>query len=203
MAIVYQHRRKDTNEVFYVGIGTTERRASSITVRNRMWHNVVQKAGGFEYDILKCDLSWKEACSEEKRLIAEYGRRDLNTGILVNMTDGGDGLTGYKPTRESNQKRSEALLGRKKVYTRGYRKTLTEEHKAKLRKPKRKVDNYKKPKAIDSILKSAKSRRKVSKEQVNSIHQLFLIGWTRGKIAKHLNISVDLVQKWKHQTLPE
>ena len=86
MAIVYRHKRKDTNEVFYVGIGTTEKRAASYRVRNKMWHSVVEKAGGFEYDILVCDLSWKEACNEEKRLIAEYGRRDTNTGILVNMT---------------------------------------------------------------------------------------------------------------------
>lgn len=42
MAIVYQHRRLDTNEVFYVGIGKTERRAYSIHGRSRHWSNVVK-----------------------------------------------------------------------------------------------------------------------------------------------------------------
>jgi hypothetical protein len=201
MAIVYQHRRVGTNDVFYIGIGMTEKRAASHGVRNKMWHNVVQKAGGFEYDIIHHSLSWKEACAEERNLIAEYGRRDLNTGILVNMTNGGDGLSGYKPTEESNKKRSQSLLGRKKIYVKGYRKTLTEEHKAKLRRPKSTTENYKKPKSAESIKKSADSRRKITKEQVGIIHQLFIAGWTRGQIAVYLGVTIDLVQKWKHQTI--
>lgn len=203
MAIVYRHRRNDTNEVFYIGIGTTEKRAASCIARNKMWHSVVKKAGGFYYDIIYHSISWNEACAEEKRFILEYGRRDLNTGILVNMTDGGDGLNGYKPTEESNKKRSQSLLGRKKVYVKGCRKTLTEEHKAKLRKPKSNVENYKKPKSAESIKKSANTRRIITKEHINSIQQLFAAGWTRGQIALHLGITVDLVQKWKHQKIKE
>ena len=201
MAIVYQHIRRDTKQVFYVGIGTTEKRALSDRVRNALWHNVVQKAGGFDYEILASNLSWKEACNEEKRLIAIYGRRDTGTGILVNMTDGGDGLSGYKPTIESNEKRSTALLGRKKIYKKGYRKNLSEEHKAKLRKPKSSVENYKKPKSPEAIKKSADTRRLITNEQIESIRRLFAIGWKRGQIAKHLNITVDLVQKWKNKSI--
>jgi hypothetical protein len=201
MAIVYQHIRKDTKEVFYIGIGTIEKRALSDGARNALWHNVVQKAGGFDYEILASSLSWKEACNEEKRLIANYGRRDIETGILVNMTDGGDGLSGYKPTIESNQKRSIALLGKKKVYKKGYRKNLSEEHKAKLRKPKSNVENYKKPKSPEAIKKSADARRLITSEQIEAIHKLFTIGWKRGQIAKHLNITVDLVQRWKNKSI--
>lgn len=201
MAIVYQHIRKDTKEVFYIGIGTTEKRALSDRVRNALWHNVVQKAGGFDYEILASSLSWKDACNEEKRLIANYGRRDIGTGILVNMTNGGDGLSGYKPTTESNKKRSEALLGRKKVYVKGPRKNLTEEHKVKLRKPKSSTQNYRKPKTAEAIKNSANARRRITVEQVQLIHELFIKGFTRGQIAIQLSITVDLVQKWKHKTL--
>jgi len=35
-----------------------------------------------------------EALSEEQRLIKLYGRRDLDTGSLYNMTDGGEGASG-------------------------------------------------------------------------------------------------------------
>jgi len=49
--------------------------------------------------------------------------------------------------------------------------------------------------------KSADSRRKITKEQVDIIHQLVIAGWTRGQIAVHLGITVDLVQKWKHQKI--
>ena len=201
MAIVYQHIRRDTNEVFYIGIGTSKKRATSYNARNCMWHNVVAKAGGYLHEIVADNLSWEEACSKERELIAKYGRRDINTGILVNMTDGGDGLNGYKPTTESNLKRSLALTGKKKVYRKGYRKSLSEEHKAKLRRPKSNTDNYKKPKSPEAIKKSANARRLITKEQVETINQLFVFGWKRGQIAKHLNLTVDLVQKWKNKSL--
>lgn len=35
MAIVYTHRRNDTNDVFYVGIGKTKRRPYSYRNRNK------------------------------------------------------------------------------------------------------------------------------------------------------------------------
>ena len=83
MAIVYQHRRVDTNQVFYIGIGMTEKRAASHRVRNKMWHSVVEKAGGFEYDVIHHSLSWSEACAEERNLIAEYCVAGLFFGLSI------------------------------------------------------------------------------------------------------------------------
>jgi hypothetical protein len=45
MAIVYQHRRKDTNEIFYIGRGKTNKRAFSKANRNNHWHNIINKFG--------------------------------------------------------------------------------------------------------------------------------------------------------------
>jgi hypothetical protein len=91
MAVVYQHRRLDTNEIFYIGIGKTKKRINSKSSRNNLWKNIVLKYG-YISEILHDNITWNEACNIEKILIKKYGRIDLKTGILSNMTDGGDGL---------------------------------------------------------------------------------------------------------------
>ena len=53
-----------------------------------------------------------DAIAEEIRLIKLYGRRDISTGILTNMTDGGEGR-GNRVMREAErQKLSERLKGK-------------------------------------------------------------------------------------------
>jgi hypothetical protein len=113
MPIVYQHIRKDTNEIFYVGIGKKESRAYEYESRNTHWHNIVNKCE-FEVEILVRDISWEEAKKEEKRLILEYGRRDLKSGTLVNMTDGGDGKINAIASKETKLKMSLAKIGIKR-----------------------------------------------------------------------------------------
>jgi NUMOD3 motif len=53
------------------------------------------------------------AFEEEKRLIAQYGRKDLGTGILINLTDGGEGPSGSIPSPETRKKMSDIRKGRK------------------------------------------------------------------------------------------
>lgn len=103
MAIVYQHRRLDTNEIFYIGIGKTIARSKSKKSRNRYWHHIVDKVG-YCVEILHNNITWDDACELEMSYIKQYGRQDLGTGMLVNMTDGGDGSVNVIVTEESRNK---------------------------------------------------------------------------------------------------
>ncbi len=87
---IYIHRRKDNDEIFYVGIGKNNRPHTSKN-RSDQWHDVVNKYG-YSVKILANNLSWKNACKLEISLIKKYGRKDLGLGNLVNKTDGGEGI---------------------------------------------------------------------------------------------------------------
>jgi hypothetical protein len=116
MAYIYKHIRKDTNEVFYIGIAKTKRRISSYANRNPYWIHIVNKVG-FEFEIIEDNLTWEDACEKEKYWIKYYGRNDLNEGSLVNMTDGGDGVFNI-----SVESKSQMSLAKKE-------KLLSNEHK--------------------------------------------------------------------------
>lgn len=89
MALVYRHL-KPSGEVFYIGIGVLKKRAYSKHGRNKHWINTVNKYG-YEVQILTNNIEYEFAKEIEKNLISYYGRKDLNFGNLVNMTDGGEG----------------------------------------------------------------------------------------------------------------
>jgi hypothetical protein len=114
MAIVYRHIRLDKNEPFYIGIGKTEKRAYEKIKRNQFWHNVIAKTN-YEVEILFDDLSWENAEEKEKEFIKLYGKRDNNTGCLVNITDGGGGILGARHSEESRRKIGEESRNRKRT----------------------------------------------------------------------------------------
>lgn len=104
MAVVYQHRRLDTNEIFYVGIGNKKTRAfvgTSVSKtkrktkwRNPHWNNIAIKTD-IVVELVYEDISYELALNKEKELILKYGRIDLGTGTLTNLTDGGEGTVGF------------------------------------------------------------------------------------------------------------
>ena len=102
---VYRHLKLNTNEVFYIGMGKEAnfRRSRSKRYRNNYWHNIVNKYG-YSVEIIATNLSEEDAIELEMFLIKQYGRKDLKTGSLINLTDGGEGV--FNPSKKSLDSRS-------------------------------------------------------------------------------------------------
>lgn len=107
---VYAHITQDTNQIFYIGKGR-KRRAWAFQKRNKFWKAVASKHG-VVVQVLHYELTEQQAFDIETQLIDELGRRDAGCGYLVNMTNGGEGVAGYKPTADVLKKKSRAIKGR-------------------------------------------------------------------------------------------
>ena len=118
MAVVYQHKRLDTNDIFYIGIELDSDKKKAIGKRsrrkegrNQIWKRIIHKTD-YEIKLLFTDVSNKEAIEIEKYLIKYYGRINLKTGTLSNMTDGGEGCVGQVFTQEHRNKISNFRKGK-------------------------------------------------------------------------------------------
>ena len=89
MFYVYTYLREDSTP-YYVGKGSGDRAF-------KKWGKGIKPPKDPSCIVIVEDnLDEQTAFDLERKLIAEYGRKDLGTGILYNMTDGGEGSSGHK-----------------------------------------------------------------------------------------------------------
>ena len=132
---VYQYLREDLTP-YYIGKGKGK----------RAWdkkHRINLPTTKELIQIVAHKLSEQEAHLLEIKLICQYGRKDLGTGILRNMSNGGEGATGYKHTEEFKENTRKFHTGKitseetkKKQSLAAKGKHKSEEHKKNLRKPR-------------------------------------------------------------------
>jgi hypothetical protein len=102
----YAYLREDGTP-YYIGKGSGKRK--SVLHRGRSRKVVIATPTEDRILILKENLSEEEAFKHEKYMISVFGRKDLGTGILRNMSDGGEGASGHKKSEECKRNQSEYL----------------------------------------------------------------------------------------------
>jgi len=152
-------------EPFYVGKGHGNRAYCHTQLRELRrrdrFHNklrgMLRRNIQPEIIILHKDLSERKAFEIEEIFIATYGRRDLDTGCLCNMTDGGEGGSGHRHSAETRQKISESHKGIRP--SAGARRKMSEARKGKKlpQKTRQKMSIANKGKKL-----SKETRRKLS-----------------------------------------
>ena len=114
-AYLYRHIRHDKDEPFYVGVGglsgcDQHRRAHTRFGRSSAWVSVASRCG-YTVEILFDRVAREFALEKEKEFIALYGRKRNNSGSLVNLTAGGEGVVGMTHSEETRRRISEIKTG--------------------------------------------------------------------------------------------
>ena len=187
MAYVYRHIRLDKNEPFYIGIGKNDFNynrayAKSKSKRSVLWRNIAKN--GYEVEILIENISLKEALKKEIEFIKLYGRIDLGTGTLANMTIGGENppcvLGKNNPMHRKDVRNKVSLANKGKFHT--------EETKLKLSQ---------KAKERNAIPPS----RKGCKMSNEGISKMMKSRMTNGKLRKTIyqyDVNYNLIKVWNY-----
>ena len=102
--VVYAYCRKD-GTFYYIGKGRPLR------PYGKRREGIKPPADKDRILILHSGLPEQTAFDYEGKLILFYGRKDLGTGLLRNMTNGGEGVAGWIPDEEWRKNKSDSMSG--------------------------------------------------------------------------------------------
>jgi hypothetical protein len=107
---VYGHYYPGTDMPYGIGKGKGYR-ATDTRRRNLFWLRTIKKYG-VDIRMLYENICEVDALLLEILHIGIIGRRDKGKGPLLNMTDGGEGMSGHVPSEYTRNKRSISCMGK-------------------------------------------------------------------------------------------
>jgi hypothetical protein len=197
---LYRHVRLDTNEVFYVGISISNEnkkyyRAYNKFDRTDFWKKVAAKTE-YRVDILLDNIPYKILLKKEQEFIKRYGRRNMNEGTLVNLTDGGEGcVRALKPMGERQRL---AMIGKKRPKEIGEK--ISKALKGVPKPPEHMIKLQKAAQAINEKRKKKIIQKTMSGDIVKiweSNHSCMHAGYCRGSIIKCCKGIKESYRKYK------
>lgn len=139
------------NQPFYVGKGNGYRMYEHIRNAKKEWQRydnnlklnkiraIIKANLNIIYKKVIENVTEQEAIDKEIELIKFYGRLDLETGMLTNLTNGGDGASGYKHTQEWKDSRKNIPAwnkGKTNIYSEDTINNIKEKRKLQLIGPR-------------------------------------------------------------------
>jgi hypothetical protein len=118
---IYQHRRADNGQIFYVGKASNPYRKLKTQNRNSRWHQIVNEAGGFTAEEIVSNVDEDLSLLAEQEYIDKLKKLGLP---ICNLTTGGQGRSGWKPSEETRKIWSEQRKG-KAPHNKGNKKPAT------------------------------------------------------------------------------
>lgn len=125
---LYVHYRQDKSEAFYVGIATKYRnkdydRAMCYKKRSNFWKRVSNKTR-YNVMIISETDDKEEIINQEINFIALLGKKKDKKGSLVNITDGGEGMSGHSVIWTDAMKDKIRVANSKRVISEATREKL-------------------------------------------------------------------------------
>ena len=175
---VYRYNREDGTP-YYIGKGKGNRCYSHK-------RKVKRPDDESRIIIVQENMSEQDAFDLETVLIEKYGRKDLGTGILRNMSRGGLGRRDPVVTQETREKLRDIHLGKKK----------TKRHSENISKGRKGIVFT--DKHCENISKSriGNQYRKLNDTTINRIRECYLSGMNKTEISKYLKVSYPIVLKY-------
>ena len=161
---VYQLKTSD-NEIIYIGKGSGDRmnkhmeisrhrKNSKSRLKNPKLYNKINsviKSGGYITPEVLFESDNEQECLDKEVLLI----KEIGLGNLCNLTEGGEGISGFKLSEETRRKMSEAKKGKKRVFSK--------EHREKLSKANTGKEGYWKGKNLSKETKDKMSEAKKGK----------------------------------------
>lgn len=197
MHYLYRHIRIDKNEPFYIGIGTKSnrvrpnirseyRRAYYIDRKgSSIWNNIAGKTD-YEVQIMLESDNYDFIKQKEIEFIKLYGRINIGTGCLANMTNGGDGTIGHIKSEEQIERHKIWMTGRKQS-----RNTIEKRIISRI--------GYKHSELTKQKISDSHKGKKVSKEHIRKLHEGQIL--VASKPIDQYDLDNNFIRSWQSATI--